>query len=73
MNGTTKNNAKTFGQFALLLRHLYIFIEWKRSKFIEKVWGDQVSLTLVTSNFETSKLWTNYLYALVGLECRRPV
>ncbi len=30
---------------------------------------NKVSLTLVTSFFETSKLWANIYYALVGLEC----
>jgi len=29
-----------------------------------------VSLTQVTSFFETSKLWANIYYALVGLECQ---
>jgi hypothetical protein len=29
-----------------------------------------LSLTLVTSFFETSKLWANIYYALVGLECQ---
>jgi hypothetical protein len=31
---------------------------------------DYVSLTLVTSFFETSKLWACIIYALEGLECQ---
>jgi len=30
-----------------------------------------MSLTLVTSFFETSKLWANVYHAIVGLECQK--
>jgi hypothetical protein len=34
------------------------------------IFGMLVSLTLVTSFFETSKLWACIIYALEGLECQ---
>jgi len=38
--------------------------------FLEAAAAAWVSLTLVTSFFETSKLWACIIFALEGLECQ---